>query len=102
VAFILPLAFIQSPSQEYTRGLAFVPVVNVAMMFREAIEGRYDLPLILITLAVEAVCIVLALKCAITVVEYEDFVTGNYQGTFLKFAGGRIFGRRKARGAVES
>ena len=97
ILFVLPLMFIQSPSQEYTLKVAFIPIVNVAMMFRQAIVGRYDWVPIAITIAVEVVCIAAALKLATTMVEYEDFVTGNYNGTFLKFARQRLL-RRGGRG----
>jgi sodium transport system permease protein len=101
VAFVLPLAFIQSPSQEYTWRLALVPVVNTAMMFREAIVGRYDATLIATTIAVQAICIAAALKLAAAVVRHEDFVTGNYHGTLLKFTAHRLIGRRNSGRPVE-
>jgi sodium transport system permease protein len=101
VAFVLPLAFIQSPSQEYTWRLALVPVVNTAMMFREAIVGRYDAVLIAITLTVQAIGIAIALKIAAVVVRNENFVTGNYHGTLLKFAADRLIRRRNAGRPVE-
>lgn len=99
IAFVLPLMFIQSPSQEYTLRVAFIPIVNVAMMFRQAIVGRYDWLPIGITIAVELACIAAALKLATTMVEYEDFVTGSYHGTFLKFVRQRLL-RRAGRGRV--
>jgi sodium transport system permease protein len=97
IVFILPLMFIQSPSQEFTTKVAFIPIVNVAMMFRQAIVGQYNWLSIAITVAVEAVCVIAALKIATTIVEYEDFITGNYNGTFLKFVRQRIL-RQKSRG----
>ena len=97
IVFVLPLMFIQSPSQEYTLKVAFIPIVNVAMMFRQAIVGQYEWLPIAITIAVELVCIAAALKLATTIVEYEDFITGSYNGTFLKFVGQRIL-RRGGRG----
>lgn len=97
IVFILPLMFIQSPSQEYTMKAAFIPVVNVAMMFRQAIVGNYNWLPIAITIAVELVCVAAALKLATTIVEYEDFITGSYNGTFLKFVSQRLL-RRNGRG----
>jgi hypothetical protein len=94
--------FIQSPSQEYTTEVAFIPVVNVAMMFRQAIVGKYEWMSIAITIAVELVCVAAALKLATTIVEYEDFITGNYHGTFLKFARQRLLRRDGRGGAVAS
>jgi sodium transport system permease protein len=102
IVFILPLMFIQSPSQEYTMRVAFIPVVNVAMMFRQAIVGTFDWIPIAITIAVEFVCIAAALKLATTIVEYEDFITGSYNGTFLKFVRQRILRRNGGRGVIAS
>jgi len=102
IVFILPLMFIQSPSQEYTSKVAFIPIVNVAMMFRQAIVGRYEWTPIAITIAVELVCVIAALKLAATIVEYEDFITGSYNGTFLKFVRQRILRRDGQGGAVAS
>ncbi len=100
IVFVLPLMFIQSPSQEYTLKVAFIPVVNVAMMFRQAIVGRFDWLPIAVTIGVEFVCIALALKLATTIVEYEDFITGNYNGTLLNFVSQRLLRRRKQGRAV--
>jgi len=102
IAFVLPLMFIQSPSQEFTIRIALIPVVNVAMMFREAIQGQYNWGSIGITLGVEAVCIAVALKLATTIIEYEDFVTGSYSGTFMKFIGQRVLHRTRRRRPVAS
>jgi sodium transport system permease protein len=97
IVFVLPLMFIQSPSQEYTMKVAFIPVVNVAMMFRQAIVGQYEWIPILITIGVELACVAVALKLATMIVEYEDFITGSYNGTFLQFVSKRIL-RRDGRG----
>jgi sodium transport system permease protein len=85
IAFVLPLIFIQSPSQEFTTGLAFVPVVNVAMMFRQAIVGSFDWQTMAITLAVEVLCVTVALKVATTVVEREGFMVEGPRGTLLRW-----------------
>ena len=85
IAFVLPLVFIQSPSQEFTIGIAFIPVVNVAMMFRQAIGGYFDGWPIAITLAVEIVCVTAALKLATRIVEKETFMMGGSGGVLLKF-----------------
>jgi sodium transport system permease protein len=97
-AFMLPVTFIQGPAQEFTTGMAFIPVINVAMMFRQAIAGVYTWPLIAITVTVELVCIVAALKLATTIIEYEDFVMGSYSGTFAQFIRHRLL-RRTSTGA---
>ena len=46
-----------------------------------------------ITLAVEAACVVVALRVAVLILRHEDFVMGGYSGTFGKFAKERLLNR---------
>ena len=85
IAFVLPLLFIQSPSQEFTIRVAFIPVVNVAMMFRQAIGGYFDWKPMAITVAMEILFVTAALKIATTLVEREDFMMDSSGGAFLRF-----------------
>jgi hypothetical protein len=96
IAFVLPLAFIQSPSQEFTTRVALIPVVNVAMMFRQAIGGFFDWKPMAITLAMELFCVTAALKIATTLVEREDFMTDTSGGVFRRLL--RRWTRRRAEG----
>jgi sodium transport system permease protein len=84
IAFVLPLVFIQSPSQEFTTSVAFIPVVNVAMMFRQAIGGYFEWQPIAITIGMEIFFVTAALKIATSLVEREDFMMDG---------SGRAFGR---------
>jgi sodium transport system permease protein len=84
IAFVLPLVFIQSPSQEFTTAIAFIPVVNVAMMFRQAIVGSFEWQTMAITLAVETLCVTAALVIATRVVEREGFMVDAPRGAFLR------------------
>jgi ABC-type Na+ efflux pump permease subunit len=93
VALIIPIMFLQTPGIEFTRRLALIPVANVTMMIREAIQGIYHWRLIGITLVVEAVCVALALRVAMMVLKHEDFVMGSYTGSFGKFAKERLLNR---------
>jgi sodium transport system permease protein len=88
--FMLPIAFIQGPAQEFTTAVAFIPVINVALMFRQAIGGVFDWQLITITIAVEVLCIGAVLKLAAAILRHEDFVLGSYNGSFLKFVRNRL------------
>jgi sodium transport system permease protein len=74
IAFVLPLIFIQNPSQEFTTKIAFIPVVNVAMMFRQAIIGSFDWRPMVITLVIEFVFVALALKLATMIVDRDGFM----------------------------
>jgi sodium transport system permease protein len=87
---MIPLMFLSAPGMEFTTKLALVPVMNVTMMFREAIQGTYHWPMIGITVVVELTCIAAAMITATTLLKYEDLVTGTYSGSFLKFALSRI------------
>jgi sodium transport system permease protein len=93
VALIMPIMFLQTPGIEFTRRLALIPVANVTMMIREAIQGIYHWRMIGITLAVEAVCVALALRVAVLILKHEDFVMGSYSGSFGKFAKERLLNR---------
>ena len=90
VVIMVPLMFLSAPGLEFTTKLALIPVMNVTMMFREAIQGTYHWPMIGITVAVELTCICAAMFTATTLLKYEDLVMGTYSGSFLKFALGRI------------
>ncbi len=91
----IPVIFLQVPGLKLTPALALIPVVNVAMVFREAISGTYQWPLILLTLVVETLCIALAIRLAVAILRYEDFLIGSYGGNFGKFLKERLLGRRK-------
>jgi len=95
IAVFLPILFLQAPGIEFTAGLALIPVVNVAMVAREAIAGTFHWPLIGITLAVEALCVLLALRAAVAILRYEDFLVGSYGGSFGRFLRERLLGGRR-------
>jgi sodium transport system permease protein len=90
MVFLLPIAFVQGPAQEFTTGMAFIPVINVALMFRQVIGGYFDWPLIGITLLVEMICVLGALKLATAILKHEDFAIGAYNGSFLNFVRHRL------------
>jgi sodium transport system permease protein len=96
IAFVLPLVFIQSPSQEFTTKVALIPVVNVAMMFRQAIGGYFDWKPMAITILMEVFFVTAALKIATTLVEREDFMMDNSGGAFRRLL--RRWTRRNAGG----
>jgi sodium transport system permease protein len=97
VVIMVPIMFLSAPGIEFTTRLALIPVMNVTMMFREAIQGIYHWPLIGITVAVEMACIASALLIATSLVKFEDVVTGTYSGSFVKFALGQIKRRGSSR-----
>jgi sodium transport system permease protein len=100
LAILLPVMFLQVPGLEFSPLLAVIPVVNVVMVFREAIAGVFHWPLIGITIAVEIACIALALWLATTILRYEDFMLGSYGGSLGKFLKERLGGGKKRAGAT--
>ena len=100
VATFLPVMLINVPGVELTPKLALIPIVNVAMVFREAIAGVYRWPLIGITIAVEIACVVLSLRLASLILRYEDFILGSYGGKFGKFVREQLLGRKAPQGGI--
>ena len=90
IALIMPVLFLQTPGLEFTARIALIPVANVMMMIREAFQGVYHWRQIGTTLVVEAVCVAIALRIAMLVIRHEDFVMGNYTGSFGKFVKERL------------
>jgi sodium transport system permease protein len=95
ISVFMPVMFLQVPGLELTPALALVPVVNVALVFREAVAGVFRWPLIGLTVLVEAASVALALWLAATILRYEDFLMGSYGGKFSKFVKERLIGRRR-------
>ncbi len=93
---IVPVLFVQSPDLTLNLRTALIPIVNVALLFREAITGVFDVPAIALTFAVEGLTIAACLAVARFVLGFEDVVTGTHQGGIGKFLG-RIRGRAPRR-----
>jgi sodium transport system permease protein len=84
---ILPAIFLQSPDIELTSRLALVPVVNVVLLLRSAIEGSVPLAAGVITLASMAVTVAFAVAFAQWVMRREEVLLGSAGeglGAFLK------------------
>lgn len=96
LGIMMPVMFLQVPGLEFTPLLALIPIVNVTMVFREAVAGVYQWPLIGVTIASEIACIILALGLAGKILRFEDFMIGSYSGKFGKFLKERIIGRKQA------
>lgn len=90
---ILPAIFIGQPDIDFSLGLAFVPVVNVAMMVREAIMGSYQWSLIGVTVVVSMLFIGLSSIIARFILQFEDVVIGSYSGSLVSLLKERYIGR---------
>ena len=94
---LLPVMFLQVPGIKLTLPLALVPVVNVAMVVREAISGVFNWPLIAVAVAVEAATVAGCLALAGFILRFEDVVIGSYSGNLSLFVKERLLGKRGAR-----
>ena len=97
----LPVFFMQDPEVVLTTRRALIPVMNVALMIREAILGRLPWPQIAVTCLVSVALIAVCIRIATFILRFEDVVIGSYGGSFARFFSRRILGRTPKRGAAE-
>ncbi len=93
VMILVPAVFMQFPGLELSTWLACVPVINVCLVFREAIGGVYNWPQIGLTLLMEGLYIWLVLRIAAAITRYEDIMTGSYEGGLTGFLKHRLLRR---------
>lgn len=93
LVLIIPVQFLLVPDMRLTPRMALLPVANITLVFKEAIAGTYNWPLIALSLGVEAACVALALWLATVILKYEDFVIGSYNGSLFKFLRERLLKR---------
>lgn len=99
---LLPFLLGQQTDLTLTPAIAAVPVANVAMMIRDALNGVFLWPLIAQSLAVNLAVVVLFLWVARRVLAFEDFLMGSYDGSFWRFLKERLLGRNANPAAVEA
>lgn len=95
IAVILPAIFLQSPDIEFTTALALAPVVNVALLIREAIMGSIPPLQSALTLGSMAVCVALSVVFAQWVMRREEVLVGSQRGGLGGFLRRRVRGRRR-------
>jgi sodium transport system permease protein len=76
-----PLILGGSPDRVLTPALALVPVANVAMAARDAIQGRVAPGLVAVAFAVNLALVVVCLLLARRLLAREDVVTGDFEGS---------------------
>lgn len=91
----LPLLLGQQTDRTLTPAVAALPVANVSMMIRDAVNGVFLWPLIGQTLAVTLGSVVLCLVVARYVLRFEDFLMGSFDGSFWRFVKDRMGKGRK-------
>ena len=84
----------QSSEVTLTPVTAAIPVANVAMMIRDAVRGVFLWPLVAETVLVELATVALCLLLARTILGFEEFLIGAYEGSFWRFLKERILARR--------
>jgi ABC-type Na+ efflux pump permease subunit len=77
-----------------TPAIAAIPVANVTMMIRDALNGVFHWPLIALTVAVNLAVVALFLWVARRILVFEDFLLGSFDGSFWRFLKERIVGRK--------
>ncbi len=89
---LIPLFLGQAPDQHLSAELALVPIVNVALMIRDAIQGIFAWPLIVESFAVGVVVVILCVRLARWILSFEDVLLGSYDGSFWRFLRERVGG----------
>lgn len=87
---ILPTVLVSSPDLQLTAGWALVPVANLILLFREAIAGIFNWPMIGLTLLVQTALVGLCLYLARQVLQLEEVLVGSYGGNFQRFLKERL------------
>lgn len=90
----LPMLLGQQTDLTLTPAIAAIPVANVSMMIRDALNGTFHWPLIFLTVAVNLAFVVFFLWVARRILVFEDFILGSYDGSFWRFLKERIVGRK--------
>jgi sodium transport system permease protein len=93
---LLPAMFLQVPGITFSLPLAFIPVVNLTMMVREAISGVFHPREIAISIVISLGLIAGLLRLATVILRFEDVVMGSYGGSFNTFFKQRLLGRKPA------
>jgi sodium transport system permease protein len=90
---LIPMFLTGTPELHLTPTLAALPIGNVAVMMKDAINGRFEWALIGLTLLVQIVVVLLTLWVARSVLKFEDYLLGSYDGSFWRFAKQRLLVR---------
>ncbi len=99
LVIVLPTLMLQSPDARLTPALALVPLVNVALTFREALTGEARWPLVAIAAASQIAAIAGCVFVASRLTRFEDAIAGAAEGGLMKLVFARVRARlRAARG----
>jgi sodium transport system permease protein len=90
LAILLPTVFLSSRGTELTWTLAAAPIVNIALVTREALTGTYRPGPITLAFVVSVAAIAIMLRVATVILHSEDVMVGSYRGSFGSFARDRV------------
>ena len=91
MAMVLPTLLLQSPDAGLSPVTALIPLVNVALAFRDALSGSLNVPLLGLTAAVQIAAIAICVAIASRLLRFEDTIAGPAEGGLRKL----IFSRLK-------
>ncbi len=89
----LPIVLGNQTDSNLTLGTALIPIVNISAMLRDAIQGVFIWEWIGVTLLVTLATVALLLLLARQVLRFEEFLVGSFDGSFWRFAKGRMISR---------
>jgi sodium transport system permease protein len=69
---------------EFSVPLACIPIANIALLFRDAMNSRFNLPAIAVTFVVLGICCVLSIWISARLIGEEDVILGTHEGNFWK------------------
>jgi sodium transport system permease protein len=87
---LIPLLLGQGSEVTLTPATAAIPVGNVALMMRDAVRGVFQWTLIAETMVVSIAAVALCLVLARSILRFEDFLIGAYEGSFARFLRQRL------------
>jgi sodium transport system permease protein len=87
---ILPGMLLQMPGIHLTPALACVPVINVTLMIRAAIQGEYPWLSILITVGASLLVTAACIRFASWILQFEEVVSGSFGGGLSQFLKKRL------------
>ncbi len=93
---LLPAVFLAVPGIELSLPLALIPVVNVALLIREAIAGTLQWQPAVVSALSSAAAIALCVRVGALALRFEDVVIGSYGGSLGRLVKQRFLQRGRS------
>lgn len=91
---LIPVLMGNSEDMHLSLGTAVVPIVNVTLMIRDALNGIVNWLLVAETFFVLVAVVAACLALARNILRFEDFLLGSYDGSFWRFVRERLMTRK--------